>query len=176
MLEDSFGRWFLKVLWKIFPFAFSKNYWGNGYNEAQIFLHLIDVGVRVIYQSREILHIPEDLLSVFCTISQNSWESHLSLIKYQPISNQVSVSVYQYLSCLQENVSYHCLCLCPLVLLINIKTRHYIKFNKQQKSEWKHRLLSEVVVWKCSVEKMFLEISQNSKENTCARVSDLQLC
>ena len=98
-------------------------------------LHLIDVGVRVIYQSREILHIPEDLLSVFCTISQNSWESHLSLTKYQPISNQVSVSVYQYLSCLQENVSYHCLCLCPLVLLINIKTRHYIKFNKQQKSE-----------------------------------------
>ena len=73
------------------------------------------------------------------------------------------MSVYQYLSCLQENVSYHCLCLCPLVLLIIIKTRHYIKFNKQQKSEWKLRLLSEVVVWKCSVEKVFLEISQNFK-------------
>ena len=29
----------------------------------------------------------------------------------------------------------------------------------------------EAVVWKCSVGKMFLEISQNSQENTCARVS-----
>ena len=30
---------------------------------------------------------------------------------------------------------------------------------------------SESVVSRCSVEKMFLEISQNSQENTCARVS-----
>ena len=29
----------------------------------------------------------------------------------------------------------------------------------------------EAVVWRCSVEKVFLEISQNSQENTCARVS-----
>ena len=49
------------------------------------------------------------------------------------------MSVYQYLSCLQENVSYHCSCPCPLVLLIIIKTRRYIRFNKQQKSEWKHK-------------------------------------
>ena len=27
--------------------------------------------------------------------------------------------------------------------------------------------------WKCSPKKMFLEISQNSQENTCARVSFL---
>ena len=32
---------------------------------------------------------------------------------------------------------------------------------------------TEAVVWRCSVEKMFLEISQNSQENTCARVSFL---
>ena len=36
---------------------------------------------------------------------------------------------------------------------------------------------AEAVVWRCSaagsVEKMFLEISQNSQENTCARVSFL---
>ena len=32
---------------------------------------------------------------------------------------------------------------------------------------------SEVVVWRCSVEKVFLEISQNSQENTCARASFL---
>ena len=30
---------------------------------------------------------------------------------------------------------------------------------------------SEAVVWRCSVKKVFLEISQNSQENTCARVS-----
>ena len=31
----------------------------------------------------------------------------------------------------------------------------------------------EAVVWRCSVKKVFLEISQNSQENTCARVSFL---
>ena len=35
-------------------------------------------------------------------------------------------------------------------------------------------LKAEVVVRKCSVKKGFLEISQNSLENTCARVSLLQ--
>ena len=29
---------------------------------------------------------------------------------------------------------------------------------------------AEVVVWRCSVKKVFLEISQNSQENTCAKV------
>ena len=33
---------------------------------------------------------------------------------------------------------------------------------------------AEAVVWKCSVKKEFLEISQNSLENTYARVSFLQ--
>ena len=32
-------------------------------------------------------------------------------------------------------------------------------------------LKAEAVVWRCSVKKRFLEISQNSQENTCARVS-----
>ena len=32
---------------------------------------------------------------------------------------------------------------------------------------------SETVVRRCSVEKVFLEISQNSQENTCARISFL---
>ena len=31
-------------------------------------------------------------------------------------------------------------------------------------------LLTEAVVRRCSVKKVFLEISQNSQENTCARV------
>ena len=31
----------------------------------------------------------------------------------------------------------------------------------------------EAVVWRCSVEKLFLEISQNSQENTCDRASFL---
>ena len=30
----------------------------------------------------------------------------------------------------------------------------------------------EAVVWRCSVEEVFLEISQNSLENTCAKVSE----
>ena len=34
-------------------------------------------------------------------------------------------------------------------------------------------LLTEAFVWRCSVEKVFLEISQNSQENTCARASFL---
>ena len=34
-------------------------------------------------------------------------------------------------------------------------------------------LQSEAVAQRCSVEKVFLEISQNSQENTCARVSFL---
>ena len=34
-------------------------------------------------------------------------------------------------------------------------------------------LLLEVVVRKCSVKKVFLEISQNSRENTCAKVATL---
>ena len=32
-------------------------------------------------------------------------------------------------------------------------------------------IYSEAVVWRCSVEKVFLEISQNAQENTCVRVS-----
>ena len=34
-------------------------------------------------------------------------------------------------------------------------------------------ILPEAVARRCSVKKMFLEISQNSQENTCARVSIL---
>ena len=32
---------------------------------------------------------------------------------------------------------------------------------------------SEADIWRCSVEKIFLEILQNSQENTCARISFL---
>ena len=35
-------------------------------------------------------------------------------------------------------------------------------------------LFSEAVAQRCSVKKMFLEISQNSQENTCARASFLE--
>ena len=45
------------------------------------------------------------------------------------------------------------------------------------KNIWERLLLRklEAVVQKCSVKKVFLEISQNSQENTCARVSFLQM-
>ena len=35
------------------------------------------------------------------------------------------------------------------------------------------QIIAEAVVRRCSVEKVFLEISQNSQENTCARASFL---
>ena len=35
----------------------------------------------------------------------------------------------------------------------------------------KKKTVLEAVAQRCSVEKVFLEISQNSRENTCARVS-----
>ena len=35
--------------------------------------------------------------------------------------------------------------------------------------------MKEAIVPRCSLEKMFLEILQNSQENTCASLSDLQL-
>ena len=31
--------------------------------------------------------------------------------------------------------------------------------------------IAEAVVWRCSVKKVFLEISQNSEENTCSRAT-----
>ena len=34
-----------------------------------------------------------------------------------------------------------------------------------------HMFPTEAVAWRCSVKKVFLEILQNSHENTCARVS-----
>ena len=39
--------------------------------------------------------------------------------------------------------------------------------------ESKYSLITAAVVWRCSVEKVLLEISRNSQENTCARISFL---
>ena len=41
------------------------------------------------------------------------------------------------------------------------------------KSVYRSRAFSEAFARRCSVKKVFLEISQNSQENTCARVSFL---
>ena len=35
---------------------------------------------------------------------------------------------------------------------------------------------TEAVIQRCSVKKVFLEISQKSQENTCPKVSDKRLC
>ena len=37
-------------------------------------------------------------------------------------------------------------------------------------------LVAEAFVWRCSGKNVFLKISQNSQENTCARVSFLTSC
>ena len=34
-------------------------------------------------------------------------------------------------------------------------------------------VVTEAITWRCSVRKLFLEVSQKSQENTCARVSFL---
>ena len=46
-------------------------------------------------------------------------------------------------------------------------------YRKYQKCFFANALISEAVARSCSVKKAFLEISQNSQENTCARVSFL---
>ena len=40
-------------------------------------------------------------------------------------------------------------------------------------TSWMTWLKTEAVLCRCSVEKVFLKISQNSQENTCTRVSFL---
>ena len=45
--------------------------------------------------------------------------------------------------------------------------------NIQVKIMLQKNLASEAVVQRCSVKKVFLEISQNTQENTCTRVSFL---
>ena len=49
------------------------------------------------------------------------------------------------------------------------------RFNNvtRKTSEWFFYYQTEVLARRCSIKKMFLEISQNSQENTCARVSFL---
>ena len=46
--------------------------------------------------------------------------------------------------------------------MTNVNVEHYME-----------DVITEAVVQRCSVKKMFLEVSQNSQENTCARVSFL---
>ena len=51
-----------------------------------------------------------------------------------------------------------------------------ICFIKQSQIFQNKCVFREVVVRRCSVEKIFLKISQNSKESTCARISRPQAC
>ena len=46
---------------------------------------------------------------------------------------------------------------------------------KRKKVKWASSIIlnTEAVTWRCSVKKLFLKISPNSQENTCARVSFL---
>ena len=58
----------------------------------------------------------------------------------------------------------------------SVKTKLLVLlWNKRAKMTWSTicGYCAEAVVWICSVEKVFLEILQNSQENTCARVSFL---
>ena len=51
---------------------------------------------------------------------------------------------------------------------------HITKYNTNVRLMWQMQShLTEAVSRRCSIKKVFLEISQNSQENTCARVSFL---
>ena len=52
------------------------------------------------------------------------------------------------------------------------KNRQDGEYKKKSKT-WSEEAIAEAVVQRCSVKKAFLKISQNSQENTCARVSFL---
>ena len=52
---------------------------------------------------------------------------------------------------------------------VSQKRRHRYKVNYSTFRKRRENFWSEAVVWGCSVEKMFLEILQNSQENTCTR-------
>ena len=55
----------------------------------------------------------------------------------------------------------------------NVREYHILNVNRKGYDTDMKGSLPEAVVPSCSVEKVFLEISQNSQENTCARVSFL---
>ena len=57
-----------------------------------------------------------------------------------------------------------------------MKEEHLVALTVQNvlESVRKHRVLSEIVTRRGSVKKLFLKISRNSQENTCARVSALR--
>ena len=49
----------------------------------------------------------------------------------------------------------------------------FLELDTAAEKEFNTLLQTEAVVQRCSVEKVFLEISQNPQENTCAKVSFL---
>ena len=59
----------------------------------------------------------------------------------------------------------------PISLLNEAFARFQIPFQKHEIRC--NIMITEAVVQRCSVKKVFLEILQNSQENTCARVSFL---
>ena len=67
---------------------------------------------------------------------------------------------------------------------ILLNERHHEYFSMKKFYLKNTFLTAEAVVWRCSIKKVFLEISQNLQENTCAResfliklqASGLQLC
>ena len=84
----------------------------------------------------------------------------------------------RYLSPFQPIAVFH-IELSHLIYSANQMTGFYMKYNTglkcvNPKPTGFHELW-EVVAQRCSVKKVFLKISQNSQENTCARVSFLIL-
>ena len=114
--------------------------------------------------------------------------------RYSPPLNSISFLSYlpqpHFPLPLKEDV----ICVSPLIQVCWIRwSRVRLAINKKQKyfslkEHQLHRymilafgsnsvflsfLMREAVAWRCSVKNAFLEISQNSQKNTCARVSFL---
>ena len=60
-----------------------------------------------------------------------------------------------------------------LVMWENSLIRRLMLISKFMALQTRKQMIVKAVAQRCSVKKVFLEISQNSQENTCARVSFL---
>ena len=68
-------------------------------------------------------------------------------------------------------ITSHLMCANFFMINLNVIITFMLQlFNNNRETLAKH-VHAEAVVQRCSVKKVFLEISQNSQENTCTRVS-----
>ena len=84
------------------------------------------------------------------------------------LNNAISLKIFEtrlFSKCGSSEIIWRC------KGLLFVPFPHYFIIHKNK--YFRGFIVKEAVVQRCSVKKVFLEISQNSQENTCARVSFL---